>query len=160
MMASEKIQRRHNQAGYTLVELLTTVAIVAVVAGAGLPHLDTRRQNIQNATSQVIGDYRWARARSITSGAHFALEWTGPSNYEVQRLKQVGTEWELDEIIKSVELPPTLSRSGSPDVVEFNTRGMMISSESMEQQRLSDDAFGAERVIALWPSGQVTEYVY
>jgi hypothetical protein len=37
---------------------------------------------------------------------------------------------------------------------------MMISSETMEQQRLSDAAFGAERAIALWPSGQVTEYVY
>jgi hypothetical protein len=160
MMANEKTRRRHSQSGYTLVDLLTTVAIFAVVTAAGLPHIDTRRQDIQNTTSQVISDYRWARARSITSGAHFALEWTGPSNYEVQKLKPVGTGWELDEIIKSVDLPPTISRSGWPDLVEFNTRGMMVSSDTMEQQRLSDDQFGAERMIAVWPSGQVTEYVY
>lgn len=160
MMASEKIRRRHNQAGYTLVELLTTVAIFAILAGVGLPHIDTRRQSIKNATSQVISDYRFARARSITSGAHFALRWTSPSNYEIQRLKQVGVQWQLDAIIKSVQLPANLSRSGWPDFVEFNTRGMMISSESMEQQRLSDIQSGAERLIAVWPSGQVTEYVY
>jgi Tfp pilus assembly protein FimT len=159
-MASERIQRLHSQTGYTLIDLLTAVAIFVAVAAAGLPHIDTRRQDIQNATSQVISDYRWARARSITSGAHFALEWTSDASYEVRRLKQVGTDWELDEIVKSVELPATIMRSGWPDSVEFNTRGMMISSENMEQQRLSDAAFSAERVIALWPSGQVTEYVY
>jgi Tfp pilus assembly protein FimT len=160
MMASERIQRLHSQGGYTLVDLLTTVAIFAAVAAAGLPHIDTRRQNIQDATSQVIGDYRWARARAITSGVHFALEWTSDASYDVQRLKQVGTTWELDEVVKTVALPPTVNRSGWPDFVEFNTRGMMISSETMEQQRLSDAEFGTERMIAVWPSGQVTEYVY
>jgi Tfp pilus assembly protein FimT len=159
-MTSQRIQRLRSQSGYTFIDLLTSCAIFAVIAAAGLPHLNTRRQDIQNTTRQVIADYRWARARAITSGTHFSLNWTSDNAYEVRRLKQVGTAWNTDAVVKHVELPATISRSGSPDNVEYNTRGMMISSESMEQQRLWDLEHETERVIAIWPSGQTTEYAF
>ena len=47
---------------------------VSFFAALGLPHLDTRRQDIQTTAAQVIADYRWARNRAITSGVHFGTQ--------------------------------------------------------------------------------------
>jgi prepilin-type N-terminal cleavage/methylation domain-containing protein len=157
-MTSERIEHVRSRAGYTVIELLVAVAIFAVLAASGLPHIDTRRHDIQSTTQQLISDYRWARSRAITSGVHFALKWTSGSAYQVQRLEQVGTDWTLDAVVKEVTLPSTVVRSGSPDILEFNTRGMMISTTSTNFQDLTDTKFDTERRIAVWPSGQVNAY--
>ena len=157
-MTSERTHHLRSRAGYSLIELLTAVAIFAILAAAGLPHLDTRRMDIANTTEQVIADYRWARSRAITSGVHFALAWTAENTYEVRRLKLVGTTWSVDTVVKTVTLPATVTRWGWPDNVEFNTRGMMISADSAQFQGLWDTKFSSYRLISIWPSGQVNEY--
>lgn len=154
-MTSERIERLRSSAGYTISELLVAIAIFAVLAAAGLPHIDTRRQDIQTSTQQLVSDYRWARSRAITSGVHFALKWTGDSAYQVQRLKLVGTAWSLDQVIKQVTLPPSITCDyGAVSLIEFNTRGMMIASPSVLPQRLIDGKFNTQRLLSVWPSGQ------
>lgn len=148
-----------SRAGYSVVELLTAVAIFGIVAAAGLPHLDPRREDIQGVTQQVIADYRWARARAITSGAHFAIHWTGRSAYQIERLQQTGDgDWTLREIVKQVDLPPTIIRWGWPDTAEFNTRGMMVTSDYATWQAIWDTQFETVRLLTVWPSGQTHEY--
>jgi Tfp pilus assembly protein FimT len=147
-----------SRAGHSVVELLTAVSIFGVLAAVGLPHIDTHRQDLQNAVAQVVGDFRWARARAITSGAHFALEWTGSGQYRIARMKATddGT-WEVDEVVKEVRLPATVVRWGWPNSIEFNTRGMMVSSTDGAWQHLWDVGFGAGRQVTVWPSGQTNE---
>lgn len=160
-MTSEPAQRVRSRSGYSLIELLTAVAIFGILAAAGLPHVDMRRQDINTSTKQVIADYRWARTRAITSGAHFALKWTGTGAYEVDRMKQApdGT-WSVDTAVKQISLPSTIIRTGWPDSVEFNTRGMMVSSNTIVTQSLWDGVSGyaTSRVVAIWPSGQTSVY--
>jgi prepilin-type N-terminal cleavage/methylation domain-containing protein len=160
-MMSEVAQRLCGRAGYSILELLTAVAIFGILAAAGLPHVDTRRQDINNATKQVVADYRWARTRAITSGVHFAMKWTGTNAYEVDRLKQnADGSWSLDKTVKTISLPSTILRTGWPDSVEFNTRGMMLSSNAMVTQRLWDGVsnYATWRDVAIWPSGQTSVY--
>lgn len=154
-MTGERTGRVRSPAGYTVIELLTAVAIFAVMAAAGLPHINSNRQDINNATNQLVADYRWTRARSITGGVHFALKWTGPTAYQVQRLKLAGTNWTLDEVIKDVTLPANITRSGTPNTLEFNTRGMMVSTTTANVQDITDSKFNAVRHISVWPSGQI-----
>ncbi|MDX2167353.1 MAG: type II secretion system protein [Deltaproteobacteria bacterium] len=152
-------QRLRARAGYTLIELLVAVAIFGVLAAAGLPHVDTRRQNIQTATKSVIGDYRWARTRAITSGVHFAIKWTNSTSYQVLRMKETAPGvWAQDVVVKTVSLPPDVSAYWtSPATQEFNTRGMMISTTYAIWQMLYDTRFGGYHLFSVWPSGQVYE---
>ena len=162
-MTSESIERLRTHSGYTVIELLVAVAIFVVLASAGLPHIDTRRTDIQTMTRQVISDYRWTRMRSITSGVHYSLAWTGSTTYEIRRLRQDGAVWNLDTVIKTVDLPSTITRGGSgtpADIIEFNTRGMVVSTENMVWQRLFDSMGGstAMREIRVYPAGQTREF--
>jgi prepilin-type N-terminal cleavage/methylation domain-containing protein len=156
-MMSQQTQRLRSRAGYTIVELLVAIGIFGVLAAAGLPHLDTRRQDINSAAKQVIADYRWARTRAITSGVHYTVNWTGSGGYQVQSLKQnADTTWSLDQVVKTVTLPTTVLRSGSPNTIEFNTRGMVVAGTTMSTQTLT--SYGGSRAIAIWPSGQANAY--
>jgi len=157
-MMSERAQHLRSQAGYSLVELLTAVAIFGILAAAGLPHVDTRRQDIQSATKQVISDYRWTRTRAITSGVHFNVTWTSANVYQVQRMKLSGTTWVLDTVVKQVTLPSTISRFGYPNNIEFNTRGMMVSNAYTMFDVVWDSPNSVYRMVAVWPSGQANEY--
>jgi len=148
-----------------LIELLVGLAIFGVIALAGLPHIDTRRESLNTSIQQVMSDMRYARARSITSGEHFAVEWTGASSYEVQRLTEVGGVWQVDSVIRTVNLPTFVqfSLDGAAtgatgvaiDRIEFNTRGMMISSVQPLRPVMTDSIRGNAQQLAIWPSGQI-----
>jgi hypothetical protein len=135
---------------------MMTVALVGVLAGAALPHLDTRRESINSAAAGVVGDLRFTRARAITSGRHYAFDLVDSRTYRVQRMRNDGTTWVADGIAREVSLPEhvELTLDGA-DVLEFNTRGMMISADATPTLTLNDTKFGTGREVLIWPSGQI-----
>ena len=153
------IARRRGQGGYSLIELLVAVGIFGLLAALGLPHLDTRRQDIQTVTKGVIADYRWARNRAITSGVHFAVEWTSSNSYEVQRMKEgAGGTWSKDVAVKRVTLPTYINTAWYwPARQEFNTRGMMVTTNYALWQLFWDSNYYGWHMISVWPSGQIYE---
>jgi prepilin-type N-terminal cleavage/methylation domain-containing protein len=150
-------KRTVGQGGYSLVELITVMALFGVIAASGIPHFDMRRQDINNVMSSVIADIRFARARSITTGTHYAFQLTEDGGYLVERLKEDDGEWVSNGVAKTVALPDhiTLSIDRDLDRVEFNTRGMMISSDEFFSMTVADTANDASHEVTIWPSGQV-----
>lgn len=148
-----------SHAGYSLIELLVAVAIFGVLAAAGLPQVDTRRQDIQTATQQVMADYRWARARAITSGTHFAIRWVNTTRYEIVRMRETGPgTWAVDEVVRTVTLPDGITAQWTfPLIQEFNTRGMMISTTWPIWQLVYDSRYAGWNIFSVWPSGQIYE---
>ena len=146
------------QSGFSLVELMTAVAIFGILIAAGLPHIDTKREDINSATKQIIADYRWARSRAITSGVHFSIKWNSDgSQYQVQRHEQVGTEWPVEEVVKTVQLPANINFYVWPETNRFNTRGMMVDPTYTLWAVAWDSKFSAYHVVSIWPSGQIYE---
>lgn len=148
-------QRVARQRGYSIVEMVTVLAIFGILAGSAFTHFTYQRIDIDTAVTSFVADVRYARARAITSGTHFAFNWLGGNLYQVQELQQVGTLWNYATTARRRQVPSHISVSISPAMLEFNTRGMMISATDPVYVEFSD-AFGAHRTVAIWPSGQVS----
>src|SRR5262245_23032012 len=103
--------------GYTLVELLTVIALFGALVAAGLPHVDPSRQDLNQSLAELIGDLRFARGRAITSGEHYAVKVDAAGSYEVQRLTLDATgTWVLDDVAKKVALPASIELQLPEDV--------------------------------------------
>lgn len=157
MMTRKLTSRLTNRCGYSMIEALVTIALSGALIGSALPQVDTRREQINTAVNAVVADLRYARARAITTGRHYALELTDTGGYELLRMEQNQSgAWVVEEVAKANVLPDhitlQLSESGG---VEFNTRGMMISSPSTLTLTFNDTRFGATHEVSIWPSGQV-----
>jgi len=87
------------------LELVVAAGIFGVLAAAGLPHIDTRRQDLNTSVERTVVDLRFARARAITTGDHYAVAFNGAGSYEVQRLELVGGTWTVAEVVRTVDLP-------------------------------------------------------
>jgi len=158
-MKREAAGRLRASGGYSLIELLVGVAIFSIIASAGLPHVDTRREGINTSVQSVIADLRLARARAITSGSRHALAFKNSNTYELHRLAlSAGGAWELEVVVKTVELPGNI-RVVVPDTpadrIEFNTRGMMVSSPQPLLPAVLDLQHRVKHHLAVWPSGQI-----
>lgn len=68
----------HNQFGFTLVELVTVLAVISVIFGVGVPgmksYLDTNR--LRGATSQFFSDVQYARSESIKRNTNISVSIT------------------------------------------------------------------------------------
>jgi len=158
-MTREAARRLRASGGYSLIELLVGVAIFSIVASAGLPHVDTRREGINTSVQSLVADLRLARARAITSGSRHAVAFTTSNTYELHRLElnDAGV-WELEVIVKTVELPENIEvvvPDTPADRIEFNTRGMMVSSPQPMLPAILDLQHRVKHHLAVWPSGQI-----
>ena len=143
---------------------MVSVAIYGVIISSALPSFDPRRQDINTATTTLIGDFRATRVKAITTGTHFSIKLLDEHQYEVRRERLDDGEWSLDTVVRTVTLPLNvrLQLLGT-DTVEFNTRGMMITvvGNSPDPQPiyvyLFEDAGNGKRSFSVWPSGQINE---
>jgi len=145
-----------------MIELLTYMAILAVLLKTALPHLDTRREKTNSVIENFIGDIRYARSKAIVGGTHFDLHLVGTNGYEVRRLKAgANGTWVTDITMKTVTFPSTVSWTLATDTgshLEFNTRGMQVAYTNLSNAYVLTayftDTFGGSHSVSIWPSGQ------
>ncbi len=160
------IHTRHRQQllrdcrGFGLIELMATVALVAILASVGLRSVDPRRHDISVSVRRISADFRWARSRAIVSGEHYRLHKTGDHTYQVERLEEVAGTWVLESIVREVELPEHIGLStGDDDYFELDTRGVVQFDDPADvgpmTWTLTDSKFETARTLTLYPSGQL-----
>jgi prepilin-type N-terminal cleavage/methylation domain-containing protein len=150
-------KRFENVRGFTLLELLVTMALLTITIGIAMPGSSRRGLALWNANEQLLSDLRRTRADALIRGDHFRLSILSASTYEERRLKLVGTEWLPEGApIRSRTLPDGITFSaGVGKHLEFNTRGLLVDPDSAGTLVLGDSGTGKSRETTVWPSGQV-----
>ena len=160
------IRPRRTNSGFTLVELLVTMAITAILLAVAIPHLDVRREKTNTVVQGFVSDVRWARSKAIINGTRYCVHFVSSTQYEVRRLvlDVTGTTWVLDKTIKSVTIPAQMGWTMQTDLgshLQFNTRGMQVAfNNPAAPYPLGTtfwDNYGASHLVTVWPSGQAHE---
>lgn len=150
--------RHRSQYGFTLVEVLTVVVILGLMAGVVVLSLPTREDPGKVAAFRLAMDVRAAQERAITHGELAGLSVTGAGwDFSVYRrgawqdLTLPGTEE------AGRELPPALALSLLPDSepVEGTAGGSRRFSLS---RRGEEEEAETMPVILFFPAGDVTAF--
>ena len=159
-MISEWTYHVRNRAGYSVVETLTAIAIIGVLAATALPHLDTRAPGHPHDREPDGGRLSLGAVRAIVTGVHYSVEWTSSSRYQVKRLKKDASgAWVLDTVVKDVMLPATVTRlytGGTGRVQHARAVGRRAPTACGCSSTIPNSANNV--MLAVWPSGQTYEY--
>jgi prepilin-type N-terminal cleavage/methylation domain-containing protein len=156
----ERVADRHErERGFTLIEMVVTFALAAILMGIAVPHLPDRNYGLWTAHTQVIADIRQARADSIVKGDHFEVRIDSSNAYTVWRLRDPENDgnWVPDATPRKSRVLPTnvTFTQGVGGSFEFNTRGLMVIPDAADSLRLADSHTAEERTVTIWPSGQI-----
>jgi prepilin-type N-terminal cleavage/methylation domain-containing protein len=143
--------------GFSVIELLVTVGLVAIMLGIASPTMPRGAFALWGANQQLIADLRRTRTDALTKGDHFRLQVTSATEYVQHRLRLVGAVWVPDVApVRSRRLPAGVTfAAGVGTSFEFNTRGLLVIPEAAASLQLRDAHSSATRQITVWPSGQV-----
>jgi type IV fimbrial biogenesis protein FimT len=164
--------RRTRTSGFTLVELMVTIAIVAILLALGLPSFQTslRSNRVATTTNEMLASLSLARTEAIKS--------TRASQVCARDGNECGDDWDegwlvvtdtdgngtFETTVKAVDAHPNLlvTMAGGADntFVEFDRTGRMDdpggASRTVEISPDADDAVDAHfRCMTITPIGQV-----
>jgi prepilin-type N-terminal cleavage/methylation domain-containing protein len=145
------------QRGFTLIEVITVIAIVGILARVAYSYIDPTRLHIGAAQLQVMSQLRIARTKAITSVSHYSVQFSSSTQLTVYPMTYNGTAWQLaTSPISTVTLPSsvTFATGVAGTGVEFNSRGMVVGTSGVLQLNLQD-TFSVTKSLQVWPSGQI-----
>lgn len=151
------VPHKHER-GMTIAELLTVLALIGVIMATAIPNIPRGTYDLWGTQTLFLGDIRAARTLALTKGDHYRLVVTGTTTYEVRRMQLVGGLW-IDRVQPAVTtrtMPANIAFVGGlTNKYEFNTRGLLVNSDTVQSVILSDARSGRRRGVTVWPSGQV-----
>lgn len=143
--------------GYSLLELLVTMAVLAILTGTAFLGYRSNRLQINNAQRLVMGTLRGARASAISKSVHFTVEFAASDRLLVQRMVHDDSGWHVDATsVRTVPIPAPayVSSTAVGTRVEFDSRGVAVNLSAPQQIELRD-SFGVSKSFQAWPSGEI-----
>lgn len=100
--------KRGDQRGFSLLELLAVVAIVAAVVSAAVPRIESalRESRVQTALVSVVGEMRRARQLAMDQRRTHNITFTSPNTFTVTRIETGGNP---NVQVSQVTLPSDVS---------------------------------------------------
>lgn len=114
--------------GFTLMELLVTTLIAALMAAVSIPSFFQWRENIEyrQATRGIVSHLRYARSRAISMNREHRVEFkTASRTYGLREGdRAINTNWDKVPPISVWETCPTaVNLSTNVHSIQFNTNG-------------------------------------
>lgn len=114
---------RRTQRGFTITELLATVAVAAIALGVAVPSFgDTlTRRKMEGAANELGIDLQWARTEAVRRGLNVWVTTTGATQYSVRYLDASN----VTQTLKDVTLPGGLSVTPGQQATFESARGIL-----------------------------------
>ncbi|MFA5059229.1 MAG: GspH/FimT family pseudopilin [Candidatus Omnitrophota bacterium] len=106
-LCCSRVKQRKTSLGFTLVEILLVVALIAILAGLSLPRFSKTYAHFQLQTTagQITDLMRYAQGRAITKKRTLKLEFD-PSYKKYRLSEEKRSPWQDDEEVQEFEEIP------------------------------------------------------
>jgi prepilin-type N-terminal cleavage/methylation domain-containing protein len=78
---------RTKERGFTLIEAIITVTIIAIFAVMALPRLNSTRMQVRSVSRQIMGDMRYARTLAVTDNRNVEVRFDSKREYYIDGVK-------------------------------------------------------------------------
>ncbi len=158
-MRSELWADRRNESGYTLFELIVTLAFVAILAGSATVQARHLSDPLQNQTSQTLSFIKRVRAKAISSTSAYLIYPSGGTQLNVARgsacpatipanpVSLIGAGFTVDHL--KMNLSEKVSFTTPNWGVCFTSRGLLVGAANVQ---LSDD-YARTKTISIYLGG-------
>ncbi len=161
-----------NQAGFTLVELMITVAIVMIVMSIAVPSFTTTIQNnrITTQTNKLISALHLARMEAIHRGTSVSIcassnqsSCSGSNDWSVgwivyEDSLTSGTTTTVNDVIRvwgSLDGNPSVTASNNAKFIRYQANGTLGAGRTITHE-ISDCADTQKRIISISAAGRAS----
>jgi type IV fimbrial biogenesis protein FimT len=121
------------QKGYSLVEALVVIAIIAIVAAIAIPQLQSYATNsrLKSAARDIMGDFFICKERAVSENRQYRISFNvGANNYTIDQCNATGSSCAAYTVIQT-KTPTTFGNDiritsaafGANAAISFQVRG-------------------------------------
>jgi len=157
---------KHNNAGFTLAELMTVIAIIAILSAIAVPNMIgwRERAKLGGAAENLRGDLQWAKIRAIHEHAPVSVLFFS-NGYEIfvdngdPSGGAIAADYIRDgnePLVRSRQLPAGVAidlAAPNIDQTQFDTRGRCAGVGTL----VLGDSAGEQKKITISPLGQIRQ---
>ena len=130
---SELAQSTQSQNGFTLIELVVALAILAIILAAAIPMFSniTGSNRAHAAAERLMQDIQWAQGEAVRSNAAYTLTLNGAdcgnsywSIHQGATLVRCMADTDFASIYKNIVVTPSATTPVSPATITISSLGM------------------------------------
>ncbi len=146
--------RTNTQAGFTLVEMMMTVTVFAILAGAAVPQFAdmTGGMRLRQGLREVERELQAARLKAVSSNRPIRVHFNCPAAGSYRAVELIGTPSIPDD---DDDAGDRCSTGSYPFPADDTNRLTLPNHDGPVRQLHSTLAFGAAEALEFWPDGSI-----